>query len=597
MDRFAPKPYLRIFRQAPTLRIPRFLPDRLHDVNFLRPILPLALWLSATVALAQGAPAPQPEPAPTNAELDTAWRMHNYGVLEQAATAIHPEDDARIATWFSAQVAKGGGFMTIQLAARAQWKRGLPVEPDTKGDQAALFQAATLLLYDYGALMIDAAQCKDPNARQARIEQLAAENPRIVAFIRAMPQDWRDKVVADALALEAKHGKTRRFEKIVCAPSSTDKTIASVIISETAAAADEAKQRAGVRTAIPEFAKALANQTNPAPAVFGRPAIVQVQEPSVACYPAAPLATARASRTTGNPDGDDRPVAAPGACLADYRTTKDPACLDGLLRQRASGADKLQSADETLVGVLTGVFAANPDERDRLTQGGERRPVIFTLKAEALLRAGLDDSARAMLAASKGVDSVSLPNHRRKRLPALPRPESTDAVSYLNGLYTGTGDPKYLGPFAEALRQIPDAQFSDAMRTALALQKYGDDAHAPDRPDMRAKLCARYYCGSVAKRFQETLGAAQGYLALTRAATTDQQADKMLADTLSARPAAQVIIARETALLDAYDKLVTSDTEDPRRDQALAAYERFEPPPAVEARIRVIAAHPASQDD
>ena len=33
------------------------------------------------------------------------------------------------------------------------------------------------------------------------------------------------------------------------------------------------------------------------------------------------------------------------------------------------------------------------------------------------------------------------------------------------------------------------------------------------------------------------------------------------------------------------------------RDQALAAFERFEPPPAVEARIRVIAVQPASQDD
>jgi len=565
-------------------------------VKFLRPTLPLALWLSATAAFAQGAPAPQPEPAPTNAELDTAWRMHNYAVLQQAATAIHPDDDARIATWFSDQVAKGGGFMTIQLAARAQWKRGLPTAPDTKGDEAALFQAATLLLYDYGALMIDASQCKDPAARQARIEQLAAENPRIVAFIRSMPQDWRDKVVADAIALEAKHGKTRRFEKIVCAPSSTDKAVNTAIISETAAAADEAKQRAGVRTAITEFAKALANQTNPAPAVFGRPAIVQVQEPAVACYPAKPLATARAS-TPQAAEGDDAPVSAPGACLADFSTTKNPACLDGLLRQRASGAEKLQSADENLIGVFAGVFASNTEERERLTRAGERRPVIFAIKAEALLRAGLDEEARKLLAASKGAEGVSLPNHRRKRLPALPKPESTEAVSYLNGLYAGTGDSKYLGPFADALRQIPDAQFSDAMRTALALQKYGDDAHAPDRPDLRAKLCARYYCGSVAKRFQETLGAAQGYLALVRAAAKDPQADAILADTLSARPTAQAIIARETALLDAYDKLATSDTEDPRRDQALAAFERFEPPPAVEARIRVIAVQPASQDD
>ncbi|MBX3528937.1 MAG: hypothetical protein KF904_22265, partial [Rhodoblastus sp.] len=214
---------------------------------------------------------------------------------------------------------------------------------------------------------------------------------------------------------------------------------------------------------------------------------------------------------------------------------------------------------------------------------------------EALMRASQDKTARALFEKSK-LDGTTLAG-RRHRLPSLPLPESAEALAYLEGLYTGSGDPTYLAALSGTLMSISDSQFADAMRVALVIDKYGPSAHAPDRPDLRSQLCARYFCGTASKRFQETLGSALSYQILRQLATNDPAANAAIERIMAARPNAADVIAREKTLLAAYDALAGTDGDDPRRDRALAAYERFDTPAIVESRMKVVGAKPAVQAD
>jgi len=567
--------------------------------SILRLPIFLAMSLAASGAAAEAAiPAPQAvapasiAAAPDDAALEKAWLAEDYDFLEEAATRPHTrEDDKRIGAWFSQKIAKGGGFVTLQLAARSQWRAGLPSAPDERGDKDLLFKAASLFLSAYGDLHIAGVRCRDPDARQARLEQLSAEHPRIVQFIATMPDDWRDKVVADAVALEARNRNQRRFEAPVCGPALPGEKSRG-ILAQTAYGPAETKQKSNVQAAIADYAKSLAAGTNPSPPPAGRPAIVETPEPAVVCKPVKPIASARRD-VPGSAvlsDADDERAASSAspkdgaACLDAYRTSRDPACLDTLLRRRQSEGEKITAQDEKLVGVLTGVFATNPAERDRLTEATERYPAILQIKIEALMRASQDKLARALLDKSK-TDGVTL-GGRRHRLPSLPLPESSDALAYLEGLYLGS-----------TLLAISDAQFADAMRVAMVIEKYGPGAHAPDRPDLRAQLCARYFCGTASKRFQETLGSALSYQLLRQLAVKDTAASAALKKIISARPSAPDMIARERSLLAAYDALASADGDDPRRDRALAAYERFETPAVVESRMKTVGARPAVQAD
>jgi hypothetical protein len=117
--------------------------------------------------------------------------------------------------WLHTRLDAGGGLLLGLLYARDLWVVGNSQHvADPAKDMRVT--AGMIALYTYELIVIDGAKCADKSAPGNRLTQLLNARRDTLAYLKQLPQEWKNTVVKIAIAFEKKTAKLRREDDLIC---------------------------------------------------------------------------------------------------------------------------------------------------------------------------------------------------------------------------------------------------------------------------------------------------------------------------------------------------------------------------------------------
>ena len=176
-------------------------------------------WLAAGTFVPASAQSPSPagpDPLASNAELDALLAAHNWGELGAALAKPVPQRSMnRKLNWLRARIEAGGSFFLGFDYSGELFTIGSQLNvPDPNEDLRVT--AGMIVLYTYSVIIIDGTRCKDKTAPSARVTQLFSKRAATLNYLRALPAEEKNAVVAVAAALEGKTAPLRGDDDLLC---------------------------------------------------------------------------------------------------------------------------------------------------------------------------------------------------------------------------------------------------------------------------------------------------------------------------------------------------------------------------------------------
>jgi len=169
-----------------------------------------------------GAAPNQPSPAassadlPSDQNLDALLLAKKWNDLASALSrAKSPDSVVRMMDWLRSRLDAGGGSLLGFIYAKDLWDIGEAQKVDDPNNDLRL-TAGLITLYTYELIAIDGAKCADHSAPSHRVDQLLMNNAPALAYLKAQPQELKDRVVDLAIAMEKKTAPLRKLDDLLC---------------------------------------------------------------------------------------------------------------------------------------------------------------------------------------------------------------------------------------------------------------------------------------------------------------------------------------------------------------------------------------------
>jgi hypothetical protein len=185
------------------------------------------IWIAVACVLAGAAPAKlsaaqNQTPAATSADLpsdqdlDALLLGKKWNELATALSrAKSPESVARKLDWLQSRLEVGGGSLLGFIYSRDLWDIG-EAQKATDPNQDLRLTAGLITLYTYELIAIDGAKCADHSAPSHRVDQLLMNNAPALAYLKAQPQELKNKIVDLAIAMEKRTASLRKLDDLLC---------------------------------------------------------------------------------------------------------------------------------------------------------------------------------------------------------------------------------------------------------------------------------------------------------------------------------------------------------------------------------------------
>jgi hypothetical protein len=185
------------------------------------------IWVAVVCLLAYTAPgrliaAPTQPPAassadlPSDQDLDALLLAKKWNELGTALSrAKSPESVGRKLDWLQSRLDVGGGSLLGFIYAKDLWDIG-EAQKVKDPNQDLRLTAGLITLYTYELIAIDGAKCADHSAPSHRVDQLVMNNAPALAYLKAQPQELKDKIVNLAIAMEKKTASLRKLDDLLC---------------------------------------------------------------------------------------------------------------------------------------------------------------------------------------------------------------------------------------------------------------------------------------------------------------------------------------------------------------------------------------------
>jgi hypothetical protein len=162
------------------------------------------------------APAAASGDLPSDQDLDALLLAKKWNDLaSDLSRAKSPESVARKLDWLQSRLEVGGGSLLGFIYAKDLWDIGDAQKVDDPNKDLRL-TAGLITLYTYELIAIDGAKCADHSAPSHRVDQLLMNNAPALAYLKARPQEFKDKVVDLAIAMEKKTAPLRKLDDLLC---------------------------------------------------------------------------------------------------------------------------------------------------------------------------------------------------------------------------------------------------------------------------------------------------------------------------------------------------------------------------------------------
>jgi hypothetical protein len=145
-------------------------------------------------------------------ELDALFAAEKW---DEMATAIEQAHDGlpllRALVWLNQKVEGGAGCFVASQFAKAMWLQG---NLRGNGNEQAL--AGSLMLYALALIAIDGPKCEDQSAPSHRMDQSITGYRSILGYLKSQPTDVKTKMLAEAMAMEARTASKRKNDELLC---------------------------------------------------------------------------------------------------------------------------------------------------------------------------------------------------------------------------------------------------------------------------------------------------------------------------------------------------------------------------------------------
>ncbi len=187
-----------------------------------RVLVVCSLILCCVPAKVRAAPNQAPAAAssgdlPSDQDLDALllakkWNDLAYSAVARQEPRIHCPHAGLAAV---AARCVGGGSLLGFIYAKDLWDIGEAQKIDDPNKDLRL-TAGLITLYTYELIAIDGAKCADHSAPSHRVDQLLMNNAPALAYLKAQPQEFKDKMVDLAIAMEKKTAPLRKLDDLLC---------------------------------------------------------------------------------------------------------------------------------------------------------------------------------------------------------------------------------------------------------------------------------------------------------------------------------------------------------------------------------------------
>jgi hypothetical protein len=153
---------------------------------------------------------------PSDQELDALLLAKKWNDLGAALSrAKSPDAVVRKLDWLQSRLDVGGGSLLGFIYAKDLWDIGATQKIDDPNKDLRI-TAGLITLYIYELIAIDGAKCADHSAPSHRVDQLLMNNAPALGYLKAQPQELKDKVVDLAIAMEKKTAPLRKLDDLLC---------------------------------------------------------------------------------------------------------------------------------------------------------------------------------------------------------------------------------------------------------------------------------------------------------------------------------------------------------------------------------------------
>jgi len=153
---------------------------------------------------------------PSDQDLDALLLAKKWNDLASALSrAKSPESVARKLDWLQSRLEVGGGSLLGFIYSKDLWDIGEAQKVDDPNKDLRI-TAGLITLYTYELIALDGAKCADHSAPSHRVDQLLMNNAPVLAYLKAQPQELKNKVVDLAIAMEKKTAPLRKLDDLLC---------------------------------------------------------------------------------------------------------------------------------------------------------------------------------------------------------------------------------------------------------------------------------------------------------------------------------------------------------------------------------------------
>ena len=148
-------------------------------------------------------------------QFDDLLDHKQYAALGDALEREHDAGRGRLARGWQDRRLRDGGSAYLGFVYSRELMRS--AARSARRDRARLREQASLVaIYTMAVLTIDGPRCADASAPSQRSEQLFDLAAEAFAWAAAMPEDRRDRIIDEALALEQATAPLRRDDDFIC---------------------------------------------------------------------------------------------------------------------------------------------------------------------------------------------------------------------------------------------------------------------------------------------------------------------------------------------------------------------------------------------
>ena len=153
---------------------------------------------------------------PSDQDLDALLLAKKWNELATALSrAKSQESIVRMLDWLRSRLDAGGGSLLGFIYSKDLWDIGEAQKVDDPNKDLRV-TAGLITLYTYELIAIDGAKCADHSAPGHRVDQLLMNNAPALAYLKAQPQELKNKVVDLAIAMEKKTAPLRKLDDLLC---------------------------------------------------------------------------------------------------------------------------------------------------------------------------------------------------------------------------------------------------------------------------------------------------------------------------------------------------------------------------------------------